>query len=74
MFILKDQPAKWCDDIRLWLERKDNQELKSRFINNLANIFWGLYNGNKNHLCTFDELTSSFDDVKKCFTHIHSLL
>lgn len=67
LFILKDQPAKWCDDVRLWLKRKDNQELQPKFMHNLANIFWGLYNGNKNRLCSFDELTLNLDDVKKCF-------
>lgn len=67
MFILKDQPSKWCNDARLWLKRKDNQELKSKFIKNIAYIFWGLYNGNKKNLCTFDDLMSNIDDVKRCF-------
>lgn len=67
MFILKDQPSEWCNDARLWLKIKDNQNLKPRFIRNLANIFWGLYNADKNNLCSYNDLKNSTDSVRLCF-------
>lgn len=68
MFILKDQPSEWCNDARLWLrQRPENRELKSRFIHNIANIFWGLYYADKEHPCTSAEMRESFDKIKECF-------
>lgn len=67
MFILKDQPSEWCNDARLWLKTPENRELKSKFIHNIANIFWGLYNADREHLCTCAEMQDLFDEIKECF-------
>ena len=82
MFLVKDQPSKWCDDSRLWLrdiegekpQSRKNKEncraLKSRFIHNIANLFWGLWNATPRNLCTSEQLCCSFEQVKDCFnTH-----
>lgn len=68
LFILKDQPSEWSNDMRLWLKREDNQQLKSRFIRNIANIFWGLYNaGYGRPLPFYDDLINASEDVIRCF-------
>lgn len=71
MFLLKDQPSTSSDDARLWLRDKNmglkNCELKSRFIRNIANIFWGLYHADREHLCTVADMKKSFDEIKECF-------
>ena len=82
MFLVKDQPTNWCDDSRLWLKdiesekaenrknKESNRNLKSRFMHNIANLFWGLWNANPNNLCTEEELRQSLERVKTCFnTH-----
>lgn len=68
MFLLKDQPSDWCDDARLWLKKSpENCQLKSRFLRNIANIFWGLYYADREHLCTSAEMQKSFEEIKACF-------
>lgn len=79
MFLLKDQPTKDGDDSRLWLrdiegekpQSRKNKEncraLKSRFIHNIANIFWGLWNATPDNLCTIEQLNQSQEYVKQCF-------
>jgi len=82
IFLVKDQPSKWCDDSRLWLKdidgesekdrqnKENNRALKSRFLHNIANIFWGLWNATPSNLCTSEQLRTSFEQVKECFnTH-----
>lgn len=82
MFLVKDQPSEWCDDSRLWLKdiegekqenhqhKEANRNLKPRFIHNLANLFWGLWNATLDNLCSSEQLKSSFEQVKDCFnTH-----
>lgn len=82
MFLVKDQPAQWCDDSRLWLKdikdekaqsrktKESNRNIKPRFIHNLANLFWGLWNATPDYLCTPEQLNASFEQVKECFnTH-----
>ncbi len=82
MFLVKDQPSEWCDDSRLWLKdiegeklqdrqnKENNRALRSRFLHNIANIFWGLWNVSPDKLCTSEELHNSFEQVKECFnTH-----
>ena len=77
LFILKDQPTKWCDDVRLWLkdldtdtkenrdDKKKNRALGKKFIRNIANIFYGLANATAEDDCAFEQLT--YDDVALCF-------
>lgn len=76
LFILKDQPTEWCDDVRLWLKdlgeaeqhaeiKKRNRELGTGFIRNIANIFYGLANATAEEDCAFEQLT--YDDVALCF-------
>ena len=79
MFFVKDQPSEWCDDSRLWLKdidgepernrlnKESNRALKSRFLHNVANIFWGLWNSTPSNLCTSEQLRTSFEQVKECF-------
>lgn len=79
MFLVKDQPTEWSDDSRLWLKniegektqnrqnKENNRNLKSRFIHNLANLFWGLWNATPNNLCTAEQLRQSYEQVKECF-------
>ena len=77
LFILKDQPTKDSDDARLWWRdisgqdnsiKQRNRELGTRFIHNIANIFYGLQNANPQNLLPIEQL--SFDDVKKCFNTV----
>ncbi len=76
LFLLKDQPTKWCDDARLWLKdlgeaeqhaeiKKRNRELGTGFLKNIANIFYGLSNATTENNCDFNQL--SHDDVALCF-------
>ena len=76
LFLLKDQPTEWCDDVRLWLKdlgeaeqhaeiKKRNRELGKKFIRNIANIFYGLANATAEDDCAFEQLT--YDDVAHCF-------
>ena len=66
LFLLKDQPGKDSDDLRKWLiNKKSNQELKSKFIHNIANAFYGLNTINRDCDCRFDEL--NFEEVKTHF-------
>jgi hypothetical protein len=77
LFLLKDQPTKWCDDARLWLKdldtdtqenrdkKKRNRELGTGFLKNIANIFYGLSNATTDNNCDFNQL--SHDDVALCF-------
>lgn len=76
LFLLKDQPTEWCDDVRLWLKdlgeaeqhaeiKKRNRELGTGFIRNIANIFYGLANATAEEDCAFEQLT--YDDVALCF-------
>lgn len=77
LFILKDQPTQYSDDVRFWLrdvEGKDNsarltnRELGTRFIRNIANIFYGLQKASFDNPRPLDQV--SFDDVKRCFNSI----
>ena len=76
LFLLKDQPTKWCDDARLWLKdlgeaeqhaeiKKRNRELGTGFLKNIANIFYGLSNATTENNCDFNQLLH--DDVALCF-------
>ena len=76
LFLLKDQPTKCCDDARLWLKdlgeaeqhaeiKKRNRELGTRFLKNIANIFYGLSNATYREQLDFNQL--SHDDVALCF-------
>lgn len=77
MFLLKDQPTEWCDDLRLWLkdlddadektrERKaNNRNIKSRFLHNIANLFYGLNNASKSNDCRLKSL--KVEAVKELF-------
>lgn len=71
MFLLKDQPSDWCNDARLWLREgkncEDNRQLKDPFLRNIANIFWGLYNADRENLCTKEQMHASFEEIKECF-------
>ena len=82
LFLVKDQPSEWCDDSRLWLKdidgekplsrrnKENNRALKSRFIHNIADMFWGLWNATPTNLCTVEQLRASCEQVKECFnTH-----
>ncbi|MBQ3636512.1 MAG: hypothetical protein II951_12995 [Bacteroidales bacterium] len=70
MFLLKDQPTDWCNDCRGWLKSKRNYNLETRFIRNIANLFWGLWNASPENLCSAEQLHESLEDVKSCFnTH-----
>lgn len=77
LFILKDQPTKYSDDVRFWLRnvegkdnttRQANRELVSRFIHNIANIFYGLQNASTQNPLPLEQV--SFDAVKECFNTI----
>lgn len=75
LFIIKDQPTEWSDDLRLWLKdiehekpksrknKEDNRALKSRFMLNLANILYGL----THNAPSLDAVRDSFEQVKHCF-------
>lgn len=79
LFLIKDQPTEWSDDVRLWLKNIDsddkdaltrkmkNRELKSRFIRNIANVFYGLYNVGSPNNCDYGKAFESFEDVKRNF-------
>ena len=79
LFLLKDQPSKWSDDVRLWLKdrnednekgltrKRNNRELKPRFLRNIANVYWGLYTINSPNDCDYSKAHESFEDVKRCF-------
>ena len=79
LFLLKDQPSEWSDDVRLWLKDRNedgteartrksaNRELKSRFLRNIANVFWGLYNIDTPDDCEYCKALESFEDVKHSF-------
>lgn len=81
MFLVKDQPSEWCDDSRLWLKdidgekqqdrqhKESNRALKPRFLHNIADMFWGLWNATPNLLCTSEQLRASFEQVKECFNN-----
>lgn len=69
MFLLKDQPSEWSNDARDWLtdssKGKDNCNLKSRFMHNIANALYGLvYASPENDL---DYETLNFEQVKENF-------
>lgn len=76
MFILKDQPSEYSNDARKWLcdekNGEKNRRLKSRFIKNIANIFWGLYNADENNLCSHEDLRKAHgkNEVEECFNTI----
>lgn len=82
LFLIKDQPSEWSDDIRLWLKdmkedsienlsrKSNNRELKSRFMRNIANVFWGLLNIVEPTDCVYSKVVQSFDDVKRVFNTI----
>lgn len=79
LFLVKDQPSEWCDDSRLWLKdiegekpqdrhnKENNRVLKSHFLHNIADMFWGLWNATPDNLCTSEQLRTSFEQVKECF-------
>ncbi len=71
MFLLKDQPSDWCNDARRWLIEgkncEDNRQLKTPFLRNIANIFWGLYNADRENLCTFEQMKAASEEIKECF-------
>lgn len=79
LFLIKDQPTEWSDDIRWWLKdrdddnieglarKKNNRELRSRFLRNIANVFWGLYHINNPNDCEYSKAAESLEDVKRCF-------
>ena len=81
LFLLKDQPTEWDDDLTFWLKDKEddrennrkqkekNRELKPRFIQNIANLFWGLYTIDNPNDCDYSK-AQSFEDVKRCFNTI----
>lgn len=82
LFVLKDQPSEWSDDVRLWLKdeswddkesltrKRNNRELKPRFLRNIANVLWGLYTIDTPKDCDYSKAHESFDDVKQCFNTI----
>ncbi len=75
LFIIKDQPTEWSDDLRLWLKdvehdkpknrenKEHNRALKSRFMFNLASILYGL----THNAPGLDTVRDSFEQVKHCF-------
>lgn len=77
MFLLKDQPTSYCDDVRFWLKeleadskpsikrKASNRNLNSKFIHNIANLFYGLSNARKADDCWLGSLNQ--DDVKSFF-------
>ncbi len=77
MFLLKDQPSDWSDDARKWLKdypddkeetkkrKAKNRELRSKFIHNIANLFYGIYNSRVGSVVSFDSLDK--EDVKRTF-------
>ena len=77
MFLLKDQPSDWSDDARKWLKdysddteetkkrKAKNRELRSKFIHNIANLFYGIYNSRVGSVVSFDTLDK--EDVKRTF-------
>lgn len=78
MFILKDQNTKYSDDLTNWLDSEDNRNLigpllidenghkhRSRFVRNIANVFWGLWNADPDRDCRLEE--SDYDDVRQLF-------
>jgi len=78
MFLIKDQPTEYCDDLRLWLKniddespnsrrnKENNRELKSRFMRNLAEILYGL----THNAPSLEEVRQSFEQVKECFNTV----
>ena len=82
LFLLKDQPTECSDDVRWWLkdrekdrennrkQKEKNRELKPRFIQNIANLFWGLYTIDNPNDCDYSKAYKSFEDVKRCFNTI----
>ena len=77
MFLLKDQPSEYCDDARLWLKdlatdnekakskKEGNRSLRPKFVHNLANLLWGLYNATAVNDCWLGE--STHEKVQKTF-------
>ena len=77
LFVLKDQPTQYSDDVRFWLRdvkgqdnstRQTNRELGTRFIHNIANIFYGLQYVTRDNPLPLEQI--EFDDVKRCFNSI----
>ena len=79
LFLLKDQPTEWSDDLRLWLKKREddnekskiqkskNWELQTPFLWKIANLFWGLYTIDNPNDCDYSKVHESFEDVKQCF-------
>ena len=77
MFLLKDQPSNDTNDARTWLKdlpedkehnkkQKDkNRNLHSRFIQNIANLFYGIYHSRVGNVVSFDSL--NHEEVKSTF-------
>lgn len=77
LFILKDQPTQYADDVRFWLRdvegkdnttRQNNRVLRPRFIHNIANIFYGLQNVDRHKPVPLEQV--NFDDIKDCFNTV----
>ena len=79
LFLLKDQPTEWSDDVRLWLkdtekdseksktQKSKNRELEHDFIRNIANVFWGLYTIDNPNDCDYSKVLEKEKEVKQCF-------
>lgn len=79
LFLIKDQPTNWSDDLRWWLKelptdsessqkrKQNNNALKSKFLYRIATILWGLLNASKDKQCTFAQVRNSFEQVKQTF-------
>lgn len=77
MFLLKDQPSNDTNDARAWLKdlpedkehnkkQKDkNRNLRSKFIRNVANLFYGIYHSRVGNVVSFDSL--NHEEVKSTF-------
>jgi len=68
MFLIKDQPSAWDDDLRDWLcadneNARANCELRPRFIRNIANIFYGLHHGG----VPYSKVRDRYESVRECF-------
>lgn len=70
LFLVKDQPSEWSDDVRLWLRKENNRKLKPRFLRNIANVLWGLYTIDNPNDCDYDKVSEASEDVTRCFNTV----
>lgn len=89
MFIVKDNPADWSDDVRLWLRdtvddeakhrkvKENNRKIAPQLIHRIANLFWGLTKAKADaeNLWWYGEVEQHKDDVREFFnTHPFALV